>query len=257
MYPLRPSFFLQPHYDDVALSCGGTAARFARHGEPPLIVTLFGGEVVSAMVGDFAAWKHERWRIHDVHTLIETRRAEDAAAARVLGCPYRWLGLPDAIYRGRYGSDEELFADPSPDELDLAAHLAEELTSLPEWHEGTRICVPLGAGDHVDHQIAFETGARLARRGIEVFAYEDCPYAIHTPAGLTARLDKIGRRLGPPVLIPVADTIEARVEATGCYASQVPVIFRFTDDYPEAIRAFARRTGTPNTPAERFWPVRG
>ena len=34
--------FLSPHYDDIALSCGGTAALLARAGRDPEVALIFG-----------------------------------------------------------------------------------------------------------------------------------------------------------------------------------------------------------------------
>jgi LmbE family N-acetylglucosaminyl deacetylase len=228
----------------------------AAHGEAPHIVTVFAGELVDEMIGEFAAWKHRRWKVADAEQVQEVRRAEDAAAARVLGCDVRWLGLPDAIYRGdRYRSDPELFGALKSEELELASHLADEIRLLPEWREGIRVFVPLGVGSHVDHQLVFEAGRRLAARGIDVYAYEDCPYAIHTPAGVEARLNSLGKAVGEPVIVPIGDGLEKRIEAIACYGSQVPVIFRFTADFRGAVAEFARRVGGSLGPAERFWPV--
>jgi LmbE family N-acetylglucosaminyl deacetylase len=182
------ALFIQPHYDDVPLSCGGTVALLANGGYEPLIVTVFASELLPQMVGEFAAWKHERWKLTDPDQVLEARRSEDAAAARTLGCDVRWLGLPDAIYRNRYTSDSELFGPLPPEELDLAAHLAEEIRHLPEWRDDNRVFVPLGIGSHVDHQLVFEAGRCLAAQGMEVYAYEDCPYGIHTPEGWRTRL---------------------------------------------------------------------
>jgi LmbE family N-acetylglucosaminyl deacetylase len=221
------------------------------------MVTVFAGELVDEMVGPFAAWKHERWKVTDAEQVLAVRRAEDADAARTLGAPVRWLGLPDAIYRGdRYKSDPELFGTLMGEELELAAHLAEELRQLPEWREGMRVFVPLGVGSHVDHQLVFEAGRHLASQGAHVYAYEDCPYAIHTPAGVAARLTALGDTVGEPLLVPVGDTLERRLESIACYKSQVPVIFRFTTDFRSAVTEFALKTGGALGPAERFWPIR-
>jgi LmbE family N-acetylglucosaminyl deacetylase len=92
-----PALFVQPHYDDVPLSCGGTVAALAQVGHEPRMVTVFAFELVEAMVREFAAWKHSHWKMTDPDEVLATRRAEDAAAARVLGARVRWLGLPDAI----------------------------------------------------------------------------------------------------------------------------------------------------------------
>jgi len=253
----KPTLFIQPHYDDVPLSCGGTVALMAQHGDGPHMITVFVGELVDEMVGEFAAWKHSRWKVSDPEEVLAVRRAEDAAAARALGCGVRWLGLPDAIYRGdRYRSDSELFGTLRPEELELAAHLAEEIGQLPEWRDGTRVFVPLGVGAHVDHQLVFEAGRQLAAKGVEVHAYEDCPYAIHTPQGVAARLAALGGAVGEPVVVPIGPMLERRLEAIACYGSQVPVIFRFTSDFRRAIADFSLDRGGGEGPAERFWPVR-
>jgi len=174
----------------------------------------------------------------------------------VLGCSLRWLGFPDAIYRvGRYASDAELFGALRDDEIELASLLAAEVPTLPEWRESTRVFVPLGAGSHVDHQLAFEAGRRMAALGIEVYAYEDCPYVIHTPDGLDRRLAEVRASLGTPVIVPIARTLARHIEAIACYESQLPVIFRFTDSPAAAVEAFARGVGGAAGPAERFWPV--
>lgn len=254
--PGARALILQPHYDDAALSCGGAAAKIAQLGRAD-VLTVFASELVPAMVGDFAAWKHARWRIDDPDRLVAARREEDAQAAAVLGCGLRWLGLPDAIYRGEnYSSDAALFGPMHPDEWELAEHLALEVRGLPEWADDATVFVPLGVGMHVDHQLVFETGRILARSGARVLAYEDSPYVIHTPPGLEARLAQIGDALEAPILLPIADVLETKIKAIGCYVSQVPVIFRFTADYAAAVRDFAAERGGGLGPAERFWPLK-
>ena len=252
-----PALFIQPHYDDVPLSCGGTVALMADQARQPRMITVFASELVDEMVGEFAAWKHSRWKVTDAEQVLAVRRAEDAEAAQTLGCGMRWLGLPDAIYRGgRYNSDSELFGALRDEEMELASHLADEIRQLPEWDENTLVFVPLGAGNHVDHQLVFEAGRRLASQGVKVYAYEDCPYAIHTPGGVSARLATLGDAVGEPVTVPIGPMLERRLEAIACYRTQVPVIFRFTSDFRKAIGDFARAIGGGHGPAERFWPVR-
>jgi LmbE family N-acetylglucosaminyl deacetylase len=125
------------------------------------------------------------------------------------------------------------------------------------------VFVPLGIGSHVDHQLVFETSRCLAAQGVEVYAYEDCPYAIHTLEGRRTRLAVLDSKVGEPVLVPVGGTLEQRLEAIACYAcafqaiyaSQVPVIFRFTQDFRGAVTGFAHEVGGELGPAERCWPV--
>ena len=253
-----PAIFLSPHYDDAVLSCGGTVAALAAAGCRPLMVTLFGGETPEELVGDFARWKHRRWGYESADAVMAVRRGEDSAAAAVLGCRTRWLGFLDAIYRGeRYAADCELFGPLLPSEEGLIPLIADEIASLPEWERGTTVYVPLGVGGHVDHQLAFAAGRALAGRGLPVFAYEDCPYAIHTPDSVGRRLAQLGGQVGPPLLVPIGGTLDRRIAAIAAYATQVPVIFRFTDDMPGAIARHAARVGGALGPAERYWPVSG
>ncbi|WP_461158219.1 PIG-L deacetylase family protein [Sphingobium sp. TomMM35A] len=250
-----PAIFLQPHADDAALSCGGTAAAIAAAGRSSHIITLFAGEIVPQLVSSFAEWKHSRWNLTDPEEVIDIRRSEDAQAAQTLGCSVRWLGLPDVIYRGdTVTSDDELFGPIDANGLALADHLVDELTSLPEWQPSATVFVPLAIGSHIDHQIVFETGVGLARRGHRVFAWEDAPYVIHTPEGLGQRLEQVRARLGPPELVGIEEQLERKLDAIRAYRTQVPVIFRFTDDFRAATREFARQTGG-GVAAERFWPI--
>lgn len=256
-YP-GPSVFVSPHFDDVVLSCGGTVASLIARGVRPTVVTVFGGETTDDTLSPFARWKHSRWGIDSIDDVLDTRRDEEARAATVLGYRALAFGFPDAIYRGeRYSADRELYAVPKIQETGLQRLIADEVLSLPEWTDQTMVYVPLAAGDHVDHQIVHEAGQLLAQAGVTVYAYEDCPYAIHTPAGVTRRIAALGERIGPSVAAPVGAALEQRVAAIAQYTTQVPVIFRYTTDWAGSVRAHAEEVGGPGAPAERFWPVLG
>jgi LmbE family N-acetylglucosaminyl deacetylase len=250
------ALFLSAHYDDVALSCGGTVALLAERGPAPVTVTVFGGEVIDEVLNPFARWKHSRWGLSDMDAVREQRQAEDTRAATILRTGTRWLGVPDAIYRGeRHQSDTDLYGDVQPTELPLAGLIAEEVQALPEWSDTSLVFVPLAAGSHVDHQLVFLAGQHLARGSVRVLAYEDCPYVIHTPQALDTRLAELADALGPPQYVAIASTFDRRLEAITAYATQVPVVFRFTDDVPGEVRRFCHRLAPELGPVERFWPV--
>jgi LmbE family N-acetylglucosaminyl deacetylase len=256
MNAMAAALFLSPHYDDVALSCGGTVALLADRGTDTTVVTIFGGEVIDDVLGDFARWKHSRWGLKDMDAVRVQRQAEDAAATATLGAGSRWLGFPDAIYRGdRYAADRELYGTVRTLEQPLAEVVSAEIQSLPEWRSGATVYVPLAAGEHVDHQLVFMAGQMLARGGARVLAYEDCPYAIHSPEGLDRRVAELAGALGPAELVPVGARIERRLAAIEAYSTQVPVIFRFTHDYRHSVLGFANRLLPEHGPVERFWPV--
>jgi LmbE family N-acetylglucosaminyl deacetylase len=253
---MASALFLSPHYDDVALSCGGTVALLADCGTHTTVVTIFGGEVIDDVLGDFARWKHSRWGLNDMDAVREQRQAEDAAATAALGADSRWLGFPDAIYRGdRYVADQELYGEVRTTEQPFAEVMSAEIQSLPEWRSDATVYVPLAAGEHVDHQLVFMAGQVLAKSGVRVLAYEDCPYAIHSPAGLDRRVAALAGALGPAELVHVSMTLERRLDAIAAYTTQVPVIFRFTQDFHGSVREFANRLLPEHDPVERFWPV--
>lgn len=231
----------------------GDAAR-AVGGAPPLVVTVCGGEPTAGELTAFARWQHERWGTAGGDTLA-ARRAEEREAAAILGCATRWLTYPDAIYRGeRYLSDEALFGPLDPDEAPLVEEVAAAILALPELTPAVTLYVPLAAGNHVDHQIVYGAGQRVAGRGRRVLAYEDCPYALLDDA-LPRRLAAAGAELDAPLLTPIGATLGRRLAAIACYRSQLPVIFRFTDRGPAVLADYARRLGGAAGPVERFWPL--
>ena len=254
---LTSCVFLAPHYDDVVLSCGGTVALAVDRGLPATMVTLFGGEITDETTSDFAREKHARWALDPSVDIVEQRREENRAAAAILGCRTWDLGFPDAIYRGdRYTSNEQIYSGVFVGfEQALIELIVLEIRSLPEWREASTLFVPLAIGGHVDHCIAFAIGRHFARAGSTVYAYEDCPYAIHTPANVDRRLSELDPVLGAPEHVPVSETLGRRLEATAAYATQLANLFRFTDDPARAISDFALRIGGALGPAERFWRV--
>lgn len=246
--------FLAPHYDDVALSCGGTVAALVDAGEYPLIVTVFGGEPASTDLTAFARWQHERWGTDHGDT-VATRLAEDREAAAYLGCATQTLPFLDAIYRGdSYLSDEALFGPLLPSDAPLIAAVVAAIVDLGGRAADTVVYVPLGIGEHVDHQVVYRAGRALAAEGWRVLAYDDFPYAILGDA-IARRSTRVAGEVGPPVLRPIEGTLDRRIAAIGAYRSQLPVIFRFTDDWRAAVTASATALTSGGRPAERFWPV--
>lgn len=253
---LRP-VFLAPHYDDVALSCGGTVALLAERGLRPVIITCFGGEP-PATLSAFARFQHQ-WRGLDDHNALAVRRQEERSAATLLGAEPLWLGLPDAIYRGdHYQSDAELFGAIHPDEWSLLDELEQALTSLldeagiqPAWY-----AVPLGIGNHVDHQLVRLLGQRLRAHGQVVWSYEDFPYVL-LPGGEDQRHALVTQycEQTPWMIELSAEHLERRIAAIACYESQLAVIFRDLGDPAEAVKRAAQRVRQGQL-IERLWLLR-
>jgi LmbE family N-acetylglucosaminyl deacetylase len=253
--PERRPVFLSPHYDDAALSCGGTLAAMAERGERPIVLTIFGGQPAGDL-NPFAQQMHREWGL-TAENVIARRREEERCASNVLDVESSWLELPDAIYRGdHYLSDDDLFGAVHPCEVLLYRDVRERIERFLADHNiqpETFYC-PLGLGNHVDHQLVLATARTFTYRGHSVIAWEDYPYAGDPGVGIATVAD---RRSGKePVLVQLTDAqLDRRVAAIECYASQHGVIFRFQGGNPAAAtRQYAERVGD-GYPAERFWPL--
>jgi LmbE family N-acetylglucosaminyl deacetylase len=237
--------FVEPHFDDVALSCGGTVRALADAGARALVVTLFGGKPGEAVVVTaFAAGQHERWGAEA--DPIGVRIAEQEAALELLGVTtwerLHWL---DAIYRGdQYLSDDDLFGPVKPDDAPLVEQIRDALSVVRQQNPGATWYVPLGVGNHVDHQIALAAcrdfpGLRL---------YEDFPYAHRYPGSVAARAAELGAR--PADRVDISAQLDTKIAAIGRYVSQIPTLFGDADSMARAVREFAREG---EVDLERFW----
>ena len=252
--------FVSPHYDDIALSCGGTAALLARHGPPAEVevVVAFGAEPDPAAPSTpFAAAMHATWGL-DPAGAVAARRREEAAAAAVLGITSRSLPFQDAIYRGtRYASRARLFGPVLPDEADLPARLATALGGDAAPDAALRLYAPLAIGRHDDHQHSFAAGVRMARAGWDVWFYEDLPYALR-PGARAERLATAGVPLTVAAVVDVDATWPTKLAAIMAYPSQLTAVFVPSGAGPSrgeidaVMRAYAVEAGG-GRPAERFW----
>lgn len=255
--------FLSPHYDDIALSCGGIVARLARSGRQPEVAVVFGDQPDPTLpLSPFAAAMHDAWGLSAAE-VIAARRREEAAAAAALGATSGNLPFRDAIYRGgAYQSNEQLFGPPDPSEAQLSTHIAGAMVGDDTPNSQFRVYAPLAVGGHVDHQLGFAAGTRLARAGWDVLFYEDLPYAL--PAGnLAARLAAVetaGITIEPAAVVDVSCTWDAKLAAILAYPSQLETVFGYANagsspaEIDAIMGAYARRVGN-GTLAERVWRI--
>jgi LmbE family N-acetylglucosaminyl deacetylase len=221
------------------------AARTAQ----PIILTVFAGQPAGD-ISAFAASMHEQWGLNP-RSVAKRRRAEDRCAAAALGASVRteWLDELDAIYRNvAYNSDEALFGKVLAEDLPVIERLVEAFAA----HDADDYLVPLAVGKHVDHQLVFRAGRRLAAWGASVWAYADVPYALDDRR-LTPRL-ATGTVREVRLTQLDDDAFERKCAAIGCYASQLGVIFRDHGDFRSAIDPYHRQVGG-GTRAEVCWRV--
>ena len=200
--------------------------------------------------------------------LMVTRRLEDERYAAFAEASIVFLDLPDAVFRG-YEGDDQLMAMPRADDTAPIDLLVREIVRL----EPQKIYLPLGIGDHVDHQLTREVGAALLAEsrkwvmpgpeyaGIVTY-YEDFPYAwwngfsqlgdlpAHALAGLP---EGVGLT---PEYADIGDMVDRKIRGIKLYESQIDRLFGSAREMEDAVRGFglkvaglAGRTGA----AERYW----
>jgi LmbE family N-acetylglucosaminyl deacetylase len=317
--------FVAPHPDDVALSCGGLITTLREIGESVAIVTVFSG--IGAAAGlttyqrealgfgsmearptpgslaraGFAAGRPagdeipspapaltaERAGAEMARDLMAARRLEDERYASFAKALIVLLDLPDAVFRG-YEGDAQLLAAPRADDRAPIDLLLAEIGRL----EPEKVYLPLGVGDHVDHQLIREVGVALLevgrgavmrgrheeefhRRegsrgevvsgrdyaGIVTF-YEDFPYAWWNdfrslddlPAGAFDRLQADVRLV--PEYADISGTVERKIAGVALYESQLERLFGGADQAGDAVRGFGAKVASLGALpgfAERYW----
>jgi LmbE family N-acetylglucosaminyl deacetylase len=252
--------FLSPHYDDIALSCGGTAVLLSREGRQPEVALIFGSPPdPTTPLTSFAESLHAEWGL-DSAQVIAGRRGEEAIASVILGTTDSFLPFRDAIYRGeRYLSNDGIFGPVAEDEADVPGAIIEALRLEAAERPTTRLYAPLAIGNHVDHQLAFAAGVALAKRGWAVWFYEDLPYALRKDAR-DERITSANIELRTAAIVDVGSTWEQKLAAIMAYPSQLATVFSYVDagssreEIDAVMMRYARANGN-ETLAERFWEI--
>lgn len=242
-------YFLSPHLDDVALSCGGLVKRLVNQGQQVVIITVCTADWPADRPLTPAIKKeHDQWQLGDWP--YQARRLEDAAATHLLGATALHLDLPDAIYRFD-DQDQPLyikdFIGVPPNPADWKRHaiaLAGRLGEIIREDTAPIYC-PLAIGRHVDHSIVRHVTEVLFAKP-RIIYYEDYPYA-DQPAAKVTETKSLTNPHSTQIALTVGE-LKARIEAIACYESQVKVMFRDSVAMAERVRAYV---GDP--PSEQYW----
>jgi LmbE family N-acetylglucosaminyl deacetylase len=210
--------YLSPHFDDVALSCGGLVWEQVQSGELVSIWTICASEPPSEILSPFAQALHTRWETSQNATT--RRRAEDAISCRRLGAGSQYFSISDCIYRRHpqsgqfmYASETSLNGPLHPGEIALIDHLKTELEqSMPP--DATLIC-PLALGAHVDHQLTRLAAEQLGRIS---WYYPDFPYVLR----YKSHLEQMEREGWESELFPITSAgLLAWQDSISAHASQI------------------------------------
>ena len=196
------------------------------------------------------------------------RRLEDETFAAFAEASIVFLDLPDAVFRG-YANDDELLSAPRDDDRAPFDILRREIDRL----EPQKLYLPLGVGNHVDHQLCRNVGVSLLAEGRRwvmpgpdyagiVTFYEDFPYAWWndftrlSDLPPTALADVPSDVALAPEYADIDDQLERKITGINIYASQIDRLFTGTREMARQVRAYGRKMAVLNGwggSAERYW----
>ena len=200
--------------------------------------------------------------------LMAARRLEDERFAYFAEASIVFLDQPDAVFRG-YEGDDELLSMPRPDDRAPIDLLVREIARL----EPQKVYLPLGVGNHVDHQLVREVGVALLELGRRwvmpgpeyagvVTYYEDFPYAWWSDFRRIEDLpaDALARVPADVAITPdyadISDMLDRKIMGIRLYESQLGRLFGGADAMADAVRGYgakvAGRAGRSGA-AERYW----
>jgi len=232
--------YLSPHFDDVALSCGGLVWQQAQAGQRVTVWTLCAGAVPQGPLSEFAQSLHARWGTEEDSAPAQ-RAAEDIASCQQMGAGWQHFDVPDCIYRQGpdgeflYASEAALNGDLHPGEARLIQQLARQLADrLPKR---ARLVCPLAVGSHVDHQLVRAAAERLKRR---LWYYADYPYVLKHAESLEqmAQQGWLGR------VMPISSAgLAAWQAAIAAHASQISSFWPDLDAMRAAMAQYCAQNG--------------
>ena len=208
---MRAIAVVEPHMDDAALSAAGR-------------ILLLRGKARITIVSATRRSNYAQGGMHrDATAITETRLAESARAAEILGARHLSIDEEDAPLRFRpesewpaRGLERKLkaFSAFGPDDL---APLVEKLRAALEPLAPEEIWIPLGAGPNLDH---WRTRDACLSLGLDarLFAYEDIPYASRH----REHAQHLGTLLGGRrETIDIAPVLKDKIRAASAYGSQL------------------------------------
>jgi LmbE family N-acetylglucosaminyl deacetylase len=227
---------LSPHFDDAALSVGGSlAARLFP--KPVWIFTVFG----------VSNYTQSRFHI-DSSWVTSVRRCEERRYATALGLFHGSAKFKEAGLR--IGSTfESIFRGPGTLNPRKPAHFDRVIEHVIRGYDPRFVLCPAGIGNHWDHLLLCEAGRRIKLEpDLTVLFYEDLPYANDIgPKGTKRFVASLDHELRP-ITIPI-DWSRKR-DGLMYYPSQIGEDeVRRVHNYTAAL---AKANGTKSA-GERFW----
>lgn len=238
--------YVSPHLDDAVLSAGGLIYEQTRAGLDVEIWTTMCG-FPAEDVSPFAQMLHHQWGIAAAADLVNARRAEDAAAAKIVGAEIFHFDFLDCIYRrGKNGDwlyESNVFIPPHEDDTELSAQIAEAIAARLKPDD--KLVCQFGVGSHLDHIVVRRAVEMLAR---PIFYDADIPYHFRAPEELAQHIVDMNE-----TIYPVGEpALKAWQDGIAEYKSQVGGLFESLDEMRIKVKQYKDECG-----GIRFWSRKG
>lgn len=230
----RRVLVIEPHMDDAALSLGAT--MWLRRNDCEFTVLTMAG------ISNFTSYYEVDRDFFDTAHVTSLRKAESALFVQHVGGHHITLDLLEAPLRyrnDRWTLDWFLLhrdamwtlvaRSPGPGELEeWTAALSRFFTRL----DAEEIWMPLGVGNHVDHQLARDACLQILStaeliKGRKVRFYEEVPYTVHWRGHadrVVAALRNAGARIEQH-RINIAEAMTRKLELLSIFGSQFKLDF--------------------------------
>lgn len=253
---------ISPHPDDAVLSMSGTIKNMLQQNKHCLVLNVFVGRPNMVTTLSEIAIKYIKEdlekiiiSVSDACILHEIRQQEDQKALNFLGVYSLNLKYLDAIYRGDpayYPTEDLLFDNIHTKEKCLIDELGDIIINAVE--SAITYYFPLGVGNHVDHQIVFETGLRLHEKGYNVRFYEEYPYCIKEDV-VEKRIQKTNRTF-KNYLLDITPFIDIKTQIIKCYGSQIAGLFQTEENLVLLLETYHRKiSNLSSSYYERVWLI--
>ena len=230
--------YISPHLDDAVLSAGGLIYEQVRAGQPVEIWTMMSGFPPEEAVSPLAQLLHFEWGFPNAEAAIHGRRAEDQAAAAIVGAKAVHFDFLDCIYRrspdGSWLYAMGVFDPPADEETGLPDQIAAALSA--RLRPDDQLVCQLSVGGHVDHVTVRRAVERLGR---PLWYDVDLPYAFNHPDEVAP--NTAGMKESPQTV--TESGLGAWLEAIQAYKSQLSSIFESPEGLFEAVRVSWRDQG--------------
>jgi LmbE family N-acetylglucosaminyl deacetylase len=230
----RRIIIIEPHMDDAALSLGGT--MWLRRNECEFTVLSLAG------ISNFTSYYEVGRDFFDIAEVTALRKAESALFLKHVGGYHLTLDLLEAPLRYRnarwtldwfHQHRDAMWTlvarSPGSGELEeWTAALARFFTSF----EAEEIWIPLGVGNHVDHQLTRDACLQvLSKPGLvrarKVRFYEEMPYRVNWPwhaERVIAALRNGGARMEQE-RVDVSEAMTEKLQLLSIFGSQFKMNF--------------------------------